>query len=235
MSIGSGFTGTDIISLALSLDYQNNRTSNLEVAERTAFGAGGLGDLWENKEKWIDHTAVLQADKATTPLLLFHCKGDGDDIRAAIELYIAFRRLEKPVWWLQYDRGWHTLGNMDDLRDFTIRFTQFFDHFLKNAPAPRWMTEGIPAALKGIESRLDLDPSGSCALAGKHCPICDAWNRQYKRTPAMFTKPISEWHLDKDIEAALEKEQTKIHNANMVKDKQMQREAVRKLKVPVKE
>lgn len=155
MSIGSGFTGTDVISLALSLDYQYNRTSNLKEAEKDAVGAGGLGILWENKEKWIDHTAVLQADKATSPLLLFHCKKDVDDVRAAVELYTAFRRLEKPIWWLQYDKGSHTVTDLYELRDFSIRFTQFFDHYLKGAPMPLWMKEGIPNKLKGIVSGFD--------------------------------------------------------------------------------
>lgn len=165
MSIGSGFTGTDIISLALG---QRAGTNSLEIAEKGAFGTA-LGNLWENKQSWIDHTAVLQADKATSPLLLFHNKKEGDDVRAAIELFISFRRLEKPVWWLQYDKGDHRLRQLNEQRDFTIRYTQFFDHYLKGAPAPRWMTQGIPAAVKGIESRYELDPNGWC---GKDCPVC---------------------------------------------------------------
>ena len=41
--------------------------------------------------------------------------------------------------------------------DFTIRMQQFFDHYLKGAPAPKWMVEGIPANLKGIDDGLDLE------------------------------------------------------------------------------
>jgi dienelactone hydrolase len=206
MSIGSG--ATNIIGLGLSLDGQN-RNSSLEWAEKTAFGAGGLGNLWENKERWIDHTAVLQADKATAPLLLFHCNDDGVPVRMAIELYTAFRRLEKPVWWLQYDKGSHRLTNLEDLRDFTIRYTQFYDHYLKGTPAPGWMTQGIPSSLKTIESRFELDPTGSCALRGKECPVCDAWNRQYKRTPQMFTKSVAEWKLGDELLKQIGKEKVK--------------------------
>jgi len=167
MSLSSGFTGTDVISLSLSLDYHEG-TSNLKPAEKAALGTA-LGNLWQNKKRWIDHTAVLQADKATSPLLLLHNKNDGDDVRAAVELYISLRRLEKKAWWLQYDNGNHTLWKLEDQRDFTIRYTQFFDHYLKGAPAPRWMTEGIPFKLKRIESRYELDPDGWC---GKNCPVC---------------------------------------------------------------
>ncbi len=69
---------------------------------------------------------------------------------------------------------------MDSLKrknavDYTIRMTQFFDHYLKGMPAPKWMTEGVPAKLKGIETRYELDPSGSC---GDNCSICRKKNYQ---------------------------------------------------------
>jgi hypothetical protein len=154
MALGSGLGGTDVLSLGLSLD-NDNVSSNLFWAERGAVGAA-LGNLWQNKASWLDHTAVLNADKSSSPLLLFHNKKDADDVRLAVELFIALRRLEKKVWWLQYDRGRHLVeGN--DARDYTIRFTQFFDHYLKGAPAPRWMTQGIPYKLKGIENGYELD------------------------------------------------------------------------------
>jgi hypothetical protein len=37
---------------------------------------------------------------------------------------------------------------------------QFFDHYLKGAPPPKWMTEGVPASSKGIDTGLELDTSG---------------------------------------------------------------------------
>ncbi len=69
---------------------------------------------------------------------------------------------------LQYDEGGHGLTGSDE-KDFTIRITQFLDHYLKGAPPPRWMTQGRPANLKGIEARLELDPDGFC---GQNCKIC---------------------------------------------------------------
>ncbi len=41
--------------------------------------------------------------------------------------------------------------------DYTIRMTQFFDHYLKNSPAAKWMTQGIPASEKGENTGLELD------------------------------------------------------------------------------
>ena len=85
------------------------------------------------------------------------------------------------------------MSDLKELKDFTIRYTQFFDHYLKEAPAPRWMTQGLPFTVKGVESRYELDPKGTC---GKDCTICKKWNVQYHKHPEMFKKPILEWHLE---------------------------------------
>jgi hypothetical protein len=212
MSVGAGTTNA--ISTALRLTGVDDRSA-MENLEVTSLGTG-LGNLWQNKESWIDHTSVLSADKVSSPLLLFHNKPDGAfKAGAALEMYIALRRLEKSIWWLQYDEGFHALGKLRDLRDFTTRYTQFFDHYLKCAPAPRWMCEGIAYKDKGIESKYELDPSGNCGLNDKPCIICEAWNKQYKRNPAMFDKPISEWKLDRDIQKELDKKETERYNENM--------------------
>ena len=68
------------------------------------------------------------------------------------------------------------------------------------------MTQGMSATKNGTEASYELNPSGTCSLAGKDdCPICKAWNEQYKRTPAMFQKEIKDWVLDKDITDELER------------------------------
>ena len=172
MSIGAGTT--NIIETALStniLATGGGKESNLlEWAEETSYG-GGLRSLWQNKQTWLDHTAVLHADKATSPVLLFHNKYDGAPVRQAMQMFIALRRLEKKAWWLHYEEGGHTVYKPVDLKDFTIRFTQFFDHYLKGAPPPNWMANGIPLQLKGIDNGYELNPQGSC---GKECPVCKA-------------------------------------------------------------
>jgi dipeptidyl aminopeptidase/acylaminoacyl peptidase len=174
MCIGAGTT--DLIGTALATNYNIGPfpdASRLKWAEIDAPGTG-LGELWKNKEKWMDHNAVLQADKVSSPLLLVHNKGDAVLFSQPIEFFTALRRLEKKAWWLQYDQGDHILNEERDKKDITVRYTQYFDHYLKGAPAPRWMTQGIPYKLKQIESRYELDPSGSCDLPDKiECPICN--------------------------------------------------------------
>jgi hypothetical protein len=36
------------------------------------------------------------------------------------------------------------LRGMANRKDLTIRYFQFFDHYLRGAPAPKWMTDGVP-------------------------------------------------------------------------------------------
>jgi len=118
--------------------------------------------IWENKEAYIENSPVFGADKVTTPLLMMHNKRDPvvDWSSQGIGFFTGLRWLGKRVWLLQYENGSHTLFDDKDLLDYSLRLRQFFDHYLKNAPAPKWMTVGISAADKGILSGLELDTSG---------------------------------------------------------------------------
>jgi hypothetical protein len=48
-------------------------------------------------------------------------------------------------------------GGHGESPTYEIHLRQFFDHYLKGKPAPKWMTRSVPANLKGIDNRLDLD------------------------------------------------------------------------------
>jgi dipeptidyl aminopeptidase/acylaminoacyl peptidase len=116
--------------------------------------------LWEDPNLYIERSPIFNADKVTTPFLMLH--NDKDDIcnfSDAIQFFTGLRRLGKKVWMLQYDNEYHSIVNPDRQNDYALRMTQFFDHYLKDAPAPRWMTKGIRAADKGIKSGLELDTS----------------------------------------------------------------------------
>jgi dienelactone hydrolase len=115
--------------------------------------------LWQIPNSYLDNSPVMRADKASTPLLMMANKEDADvPYSQGTEFFTALRRLGKKVWMLQYDGEGHLLSDKSS-SDFTIRMFQFFNHYLKDFPPPRWMTEGIPASLKGIDSGLALDAS----------------------------------------------------------------------------
>ena len=52
---------------------------------------------------------------------------------------------------LQYNDEDHNLVERRNRKDLSIRLSQFFDYYLKGAPAAKWITDGVPATVKGIE------------------------------------------------------------------------------------
>lgn len=114
------------------------------------------GTLWDKLDSYIKNSPVLKAYDISTPILLMHTKDDGIcSFSNAIEFFTALRRLGKRSWMLVYP-GDHGIYGKEGM-DFSIRMSQFFDHYLKDKPAPIWMTKGVSAKLKGIDSGLNLD------------------------------------------------------------------------------
>ena len=105
--------------------------------------------LWEKPLLYLENSPILFADKIQTPLMMMHNDADGAvPWYQGIEYYMALRRLNKPVWMLNYNGQGHGLTQRQDRTDFAIRMMQFFDHYLKNSSMPVWMKEGIPAVNK---------------------------------------------------------------------------------------
>lgn len=114
-------------------------------------------NLWEAPQLYIANSPVFYADRVNTPLLIMHNDNDGAvPWYQGIELFMALRRLQKPVWMLQYNGEAHNIRARKNRKDITIRLQQFFDHYLKDAPMPEWMKNGIPATRKGQEMGTEL-------------------------------------------------------------------------------
>lgn len=114
--------------------------------------------LWEAQQKYLDNSPLFLAPKIETPLLILHNDQDGAvPWYQGIELFVAMRRLDKPAWLLNYNGEDHGLMKDHTRRDWSVRMQQFFDHYLKGEPAPKWLSEGVPAVDKGED--LGLGPS----------------------------------------------------------------------------
>lgn len=114
-------------------------------------------NLWEAKDKYLANSAIIEADKIHTPLLIWH--NDKDEAVAYEQgraLYLAMRRLQRPAWHLNYKGEGHFLSNQAAQKDWTIRMMQFFDYYLKGTKEPRWMKEGIHLRERGIDQKYDL-------------------------------------------------------------------------------
>ena len=112
---------------------------NTHAPERSQDRIGGT--LWEYPERYLEHSAVLQADRIRTPLL--NITGDQDPNVPASqsrEIYYALRRLGREVEWVRYVNGAHRPpSNVSEAIDFENRILQWYDKHLKPAetkPAP---------------------------------------------------------------------------------------------------
>jgi dipeptidyl aminopeptidase/acylaminoacyl peptidase len=111
--------------------------------ERTQSRIGG--SLWEYPMRFIENSPVFHAHRVQTPILMLH--NDNDDAvpwYQGIEYYLALRRLNKEVYMFNYNGEPHGIRRRPNQKDYTRRLQEFFDHFLKGAPAPEWMEKGIP-------------------------------------------------------------------------------------------
>jgi dipeptidyl aminopeptidase/acylaminoacyl peptidase len=108
--------------------------------------------LWQRPDLYLNNSPLFKADKVTTPLLMMHNDADGAvPWYQGIEYFSALRRLGKKAWLIEYNGEGHGLTERRDRKDWSIRLSQFFGYYLKGERAPRWMVEGVPATLKGID------------------------------------------------------------------------------------
>jgi len=126
--------------------------------ERTQSRIGAT--LWEAPLKYIENSPIFWADKIETPLLIMHNDEDGAvPWEQGIELFVALRRLGKPVWMITYNEQPHWPITWPNKKDWAVRLQQFFDHFLTGAPAPLWISEGVPAIDKGRTLGREIPPN----------------------------------------------------------------------------
>jgi dienelactone hydrolase len=145
------------------------------------------GGPWERPEAYIKNSPIFQADKVTTPFLIMHTKiDDATAFLNEVELFLGLRRLGKKAWMLVYPKGNHGVDDKDEVRDFSTRMMQFFDHYLKDKPAPLWMLDGIGPSEAGINDSFKLDDTGRTPGPGLLSPI-----EQKKVDSLMTRKPIT--------------------------------------------
>ena len=104
---------------------------NTHAPEKSQDRIGGT--LWEYPERYLDSSAILHADRITTPLLCI--TGDQDPNVPASqsrEIYYALRRLGKEVEWVRYVNGAHRPpSNAGESVDVEQRILAWYDKYLK--------------------------------------------------------------------------------------------------------
>jgi len=116
---------------------------------------GRMGTVpWEDPEGFASQSPVRHVANIKTPFLILHGTGDNAvDWNQGLEFYIAARRAGKQVILLSYPDEPHHLARKPNQLDFQRRMREYFDHYLKGAPAQPWMTEGVRFRDKDREAR----------------------------------------------------------------------------------
>ena len=103
-------------------------TRNYRAAENGQDRIGAT--LWEQPQKYIEHSAIMFADRIETPLLMLSGEGDWNvPATNQREMYYALRRLGKDVVWVNYMNGGHGAGRASSAEDFIDHWQRMFDWF----------------------------------------------------------------------------------------------------------
>lgn len=101
---------------------------------------------WEQPLRYIENSPIFTMDKVTTPILIMHNDQDGHvPWYQGIEYFTSLKRLQKPVWLLNYTGEVHWPQKLNNKIDFQKRMMQFFNHYLKGEAMPKWMDQGVTA------------------------------------------------------------------------------------------
>jgi len=138
----TGAPPTNLISFYNEL-YKSTGTNQSGITERGQVRMGV--SPWDNFKLYEDQSAVYSAPKIKAPILILHGTADGAvDWHQGLELYNAGRRLGKKIILLSYPDEQHHLTKKENQVDFQVRMREFFDHYLKGAPAADWIVKGVP-------------------------------------------------------------------------------------------
>jgi dienelactone hydrolase len=140
------------------VDLYNDFNQNWGWSYQVQGGSGANGDdyylygqgreavsPWDNPEMYHFESALSHVPEVTQPILIMHGTADPTvGFPNGLAFYNALRYNNKNAILLAYQGEGHGLRGLANRKDLTIRYFQFFDHYLKGAPAPKWMTEGVP-------------------------------------------------------------------------------------------
>ena len=115
---------------------------NVHAAEKSQDRLGAT--LWQQPQKYVAHSAIMFADRITTPLLLMTGNEDSNvPANNTREMFYALRRLGKTVEWVNYMNSGHgTPGTtVEDFTDFHRRMLAWYDKYLKADSARKVVTQ----------------------------------------------------------------------------------------------
>jgi dipeptidyl aminopeptidase/acylaminoacyl peptidase len=148
-AIVTGAPLTDLISMYGEI-YKQTGSWNGGILETSQGRMGANVTPWNARELYESQSPIFSVTKIQTPFMILQGTADGAvDWDQGLEFYQAARKNGKQVIFLSYPNEPHHLAQTPNQKDFQVRMKQFFDHYLQGAPAPKWMTDGLPQTDKG--------------------------------------------------------------------------------------
>jgi dipeptidyl aminopeptidase/acylaminoacyl peptidase len=152
-AIGMGAGVTDLytdFSQSWGWSYQVTGGSGANGNDYYLYGQGRWGfSPWDKPDRYHFESALTHVPEVTAPFLIMHGTSDPTvSFSEGMNFYNALRFNRKTAFMVAYPGEGHGLRGLANRRDLTIRYFQFFDHYLKGAPAPKWMTEEVPFLMK---------------------------------------------------------------------------------------
>ena len=109
------------------------------------YGQSRIGATpWDRPDLYLENSGLFHIKDVTTPYLTIH--NDADDAvpwSQGVEYFTAMRRLHKEAYMFTFNGEVHNLRGREAQKYWTVHMDEWFDHYLKGAPAPAWMTDGV--------------------------------------------------------------------------------------------
>lgn len=148
-AVGVGAGVTDLyqdFSQNWGWGYQVPGGSGANGNDYYLYGQGRWGfSPWDKPDVYMFESALTHVPEVTAPFLIMHGTADPTvAFQNGLGFYNALRYNGKNAVLLAYPGEGHGLRGLANRRDLTVRYFQFFDHYLKGTAAPKWMTDGVP-------------------------------------------------------------------------------------------
>jgi dienelactone hydrolase len=151
VGVGAGVTDlyTDFTQ-SWGWSYQVNSGSGANAFDYYMYGQGRWGfSPWDKPDVYRFESALTHVPLVSSPILIMHGTADPTvSFQEGLNFYQALRFNKKEAILLAYPGEGHGLRGWANRRDLTVRYFQFFDHYLRGVPAPAWMKEGVPFLVK---------------------------------------------------------------------------------------
>ncbi len=155
VGVGAGVSDlTSDFSQSWGWTYQNMAgASGQNGLDYYLYGQGRWGfSPWEKPEVYRNESSLTHVPETQAAVLIMH--GTADPTVSFVEglnFYTALRYNKKDATLLAYQNEPHGLRGLANRKDLTVRYMQFFDHYLKGTPKPEWLAKGVPFLVKEAE------------------------------------------------------------------------------------